>query len=46
MLRYLTHKLKSQSINEENPNEKVSFLEVRLYNFVKKYRAAKSLSGA
>lgn len=24
MLRYLTHKLKTQSINEENSNEKVS----------------------
>lgn len=24
MLKYLTHKLKTQSINEENPNEKVS----------------------
>lgn len=24
MLKYLTHKLKTQSINEENSNEKVS----------------------
>lgn len=24
MLKYLAHKLKTQSINEENPNEKVS----------------------
>lgn len=30
MLKYLTHKLKTQSINEENPNEKVSDMLIKL----------------